>query len=323
MKSRGLGHVQTAVIEVLERDGALPFASIAWRAAEHMKAVAPGEDLVPEIDSALHRAAVGLTGPKHRRLMRSRTVFQRLDEFIRLYPEHTKEAAIRDLRRLLLPHVEAFVGSMRGRLRRLHECEDIAVKALGDAERRVLAEAWLVVEAALLDSIGTLPSDARIVVCETVARGREVLLNAPRVHCSLSLFGALKAVEALPLSSPVARAAVATLRSLMPRESFDHQRLKAILFPVVDLSKRQRATLKDDFKKHLLRVKPTYVASLPGHVPASPRRRSMWRLLRGEDGPTYSPFLDQLILHNVHKEFWVYRLATEAEPHSSVVAKSR
>ncbi len=323
MKSRGLGQVQTAIIEVLERDGALPFASIAWRAAEHMKAIGPGDDLAPEIYSPLHRAAIGLAGPKHRRVVRSRAVFQWLDQFVLLYAEHTKAAAIRDLRRALLPHVEGFVHSLRKRLRRTHECEDIAVGALADAERRALGEAWLTAERALLDSVGALPSEGRVVICETVARGREVLLNAPRVNCSFSLFGALKAVEALPLSSPVAPGALATLRSLMPREAFEHQRLKAILFPVVDLTKRQRATLKKEFKKHLLDVKPTYVASLPGHVPASPRDPSMWDLLRGDDGPTYSPILDRLILHNVHKQFWVYRLASEPEPHPIGASPSR
>ncbi len=299
--SKGLGVIQRAIVDVLERGGRLPLGSLAWRVAEELNVIGADGNLGAENYTNTFRAAKGLV--QRGVIARDVQGAQSLAELVLWYPDRAQQAAVRNLRRKLLAHVEPYTTNHR--LTKRHgnaTCEVLALSLLEPRAHACAVQAWVDLEDALVKALPKLVDEERGRVLDVLGRGRELMGRTRRVTGKFELVAALRRLSQRSVGGPQVGQRIQAFEDLFPHRAYERERLEALLFEVVDLSKRNHPALRAAFKDHLLTVERHFVTRLPGHVSARTRSGSVvwW-----EDEPsrvTFSPLLDKLIMHDALKD---------------------
>jgi hypothetical protein len=316
--SRGAGRTQRAIEEVLvDHGGRLPLSTLVWEVAAREGVVGP-EGLDDTIYNGIWRAAKKLRG----RTTDDGAVIQRverpildLDELQRWCPDRTHSAAVRAMRRKLLPHVPGFLAQTGVKLKPI-DTEDYVWRTSSffhrhrDAER--VRAMWPRLEEQLIRAMPSLPADARSIALGLVVRGQQKLTadaqhssQVPFIEGVLSL---LRVHEQSPLPIDLANSLLA-LPALLPVDEYRRKRMMAGLRQVVTLKKREPVTLTTAFKRYLLDVEGAYVRGLDGHAEAPD---NMIEAIAPFDTPMKIEFatcLDDLIEHSTLKPLVWYELA--------------
>lgn len=303
--SRGPGWVQGRIRAALVRREPILSAALLWSIAESGDHVEDGH-----ISDALYKSYRRSLGAlKDAKVLHAeRRLLVSMREVLKFYPDHSRDAAVRDMRRKLLPtfasildDTEIDATDVERRAFDAHASE-WSRNGMGAAKVRT---AWRALEAQIAQVMPHVRRDDRELLAQVLGKVGEYLGTRSVHRVETTLRGQLARLRRRSGSARQLARVVAMLDELcqmvLPMEVVQRLTMKSQLWQHVTYGRPQRPTLRPGTKKRLFELAPDVVAALEGHKPRDPSTdddfsRLLWPAR--ELPPTvdaFSPLLDRLV----------------------------
>lgn len=314
--ARGIGKLQQLILDTLRRLAKpVPLATLIWEVAHAEDVLDPASGDIPEqIYKNVHEAARSLLNPRRALVTERKARFRSLDELIRVYPDRTRSARIRSMRRRLLKYIPLYIEK-KGPKRSIADIEmAVFVREFEWEKHRTEAtRSWQRIERSLLRVIPSMEEVSMRRSLEFIVRANE-MLKLSRVAADVSVINVARDVREAVANQPHLAKSIRTFLMLLPVNRIKRALFKNELYAVVSLEKS--AHLLEPFKLFLLQHEEEFVSTLPGHrlapTPSLDDGLIGFGRRRRPVGVTFSGELDELLGRDVLGPVPVYQLAALA-----------
>lgn len=308
--SRGLGKIQTAILEYLSENSGSSSEEMRWAIFERLghPALHAGDVLPTKWNTSFTRALDRLANaPKHITLEVRRLAD--LSEFIRHFPFKTLQFDIRVLRQELLPVLGDWVKENgTGPRYTVADNERFHLRELSVEDQEILKRRWCELEPTLIGCLPSLPIDHRNILFMLIAKGKNlfeaVSLNSGNSFVEL---GRECTARGLVLGETALKVRALCDQLFAPSTAGPLQ-LKSYIHTFANIPKYGRCTLKAETLEKLYRDRPEVLSRLPGFSAGRRGRNGFF----GSD-PTHGKLVHSLIDQSLFQDFVFVSLNLRSE----------
>lgn len=302
--SRGLGQIQRAIIDVLDRhrEVQLSVESTRWMLYEATQGISCAANQLPTAwNTAFRRAVQKLADPPHLRITVEPRRLTNFRECIDHFPHKTLSVTTRRVRLELLPVLGELVAAQQVMPRyRAEDNEAYRVRQLADGDRVDLARRWAKAARDLPNAYSRSEDDALL---SLLVKGKSLFEKASTFSEKRPL---LELITVCCNSGMLSEETVRNLRAFakvfFPRTSRGEIQLKSYIHTFAHVAGNAGYQLKTSTLDKLHERKKQFVESLPGFAPASRRH--------GRPKTQHSDMLNKLFDQTVFQRFQFVRLAS-------------